>query len=140
MRWNFFIFILSLTAVSHTCLLVQSGTAQMITAFPYEMSLEHKSKFIASLQTLKIGYAYDDVKSLLGPPHEDRPLRAKGGPIRGIVMSYYLKKAYAIGGNEKIDEFVLLCFDNQKKLVSGTTNGVGLSLPVDLTDSWPEKP
>lgn len=128
------------------CLLGQmdqwSRAETAIMTFPYEMSTEQTTQFLAALTTLKVGDTYEQVISILGTPFKETTIRGKkiDDPVRGTSVTYYLSKIHATMVNEKKDKYVLLAFDSNKKLVSGWTNIAGLSLSSDLTNNWPGRP
>jgi len=119
------------------CLFAQNGEwtlAQKITSYPYEMSPEQRAEFLSAFKSVKEGDTYEQVISKLGPPYDEFTLQAKGIniPVRGTGVDYHLKKI-GRGGNEKKDEYLVLEFDNDKKLVGAGTNTSGLFVPFDLT-------
>ena len=52
-------------------------------------------------------------------------------PVRGVMITYYMKKGHPDFTNEKTDEYVLIVFDNDKKLIDISTNVPTLSFPLN---------
>ena len=105
----------------------------------YEMSAAERTQFLAALNTLKIGDASEHVRSLLGPPFEEAVIRGKkiDDPVRGTLLTYYLKKAHGNLVNEKEDEYISLVFDQDNTLTRLSTNLVELPLHLRMTNASP---
>lgn len=110
--------------------------------FPYEMIAEQKAKFIEMLKTFRAGDSYEEVRKRIGNPGDESTIRGKkyDAPMRGIMATYYMKKNHRDLINEKNDEYVLLVFDNDKKLIRIRTNVSNYFFPLTATNSLWVKP
>ena len=119
-----------------------SSAETMITNFPYEMSVEQRKQFLTTIERLRVGDNYEQVIKILGRPFDEKSVRGKmiSDPVRGVALTYYLKKILPDMVNEVQDEYVLLVFDNDKKLVCAYANVARLPLASDLTQNWPGCP
>jgi hypothetical protein len=99
--------------------------------FPYEMTADQKTNFIETVKTLKAGDSYEAIRRIIGNPLDEAIIQGKkyDDPVRGVMATYYLKKNQRNLVNEKKDEYVLLVFDNDKKLVHIRTNVQGITFP-----------
>lgn len=105
----------------------------MTTNFPYEMSADQKKEFIDKVKNFKAGESYEKVLKTLGNPFYETDIRGKkfDAPVRGVMITYYMKKGHPDFTNEKTDEYVLIVFDNDKKLIDISTNVPTLSFPLN---------
>ena len=96
--------------------------------YPFEMGDEEKNKFLGTLKTLKPGDEYDTVVRFLGRPYSQHLIAGKEprAPVRGISLTYYLKKP-GDGVNDKYDHNISLDFDTNKRLTAIDTNIAGLT-------------
>lgn len=110
----------------------ESLRARTMTKYPFEMTAHERTQFIAATKTLRIGDQRKRVEDVLGRPTEESILRGKRSSdiVKGVIVTYWIKKNDLNRGNEKNDEYISIVFDNEKKLVSFLTNIPGLSLPV----------
>jgi hypothetical protein len=100
--------------------------------YPYQMSSEKRARFLGLLKVLKPSESFDNVVRLLGPPDHECEIRGKPpGPLKGVSLTYYLKKCDRVLTNEIRDEHIDIVFDRSKRLVIVSTNIVGLSSLLD---------
>lgn len=100
--------------------------------FPYAMTEEQRTTFVEALQNLKAGETYENVRKALGNPFDEVIIQGKkvNDPVRGFAVTYYMRKNDRDLVNEQKDEYVVLVFNNDKKLVRMRTNVLSLSLPL----------
>ena len=111
-------------AVSGAKLAHAEGFGRVPSVYPFAMAAAERTTFQATLRSFKAGDPYDFVVKKLGEPYYVRRLKGKRSrdPVRGILVTYYLRKLSADVSNERLDEYVILSFNNDDRLVEVSTN------------------
>ena len=133
MRW-FIVFVLVLFSgclISNPNQLPVNKPVESITMtdFYYEMPEEQQKILFDGIKMIEVGTSYEVVKEYLGNPFNEAVIKGKkyDDPVRGLLITYYIKKLQDGGVNVVQDKSISIVFDTQNKVVEAYTNIEGLS-------------